>query len=117
MAVSPSRHLIGHNVWVPRKESPSVRTTLYRMRGITDLSDAIRSKYLGPGAFTATSGAVEGSESLLVTGAMHREQTTWAGRLSTLSGVSIGLGNTTAAAVLVIRAGWRPIAGVIAAQA
>ena len=89
---------------MPRKESPSVRTTLYRMREITDLSDAIRSKYLGHGAFTTTSGAVQGSESLLVAGTMHREQTTWAGRLSTLSGVSISLGNTTAAAVLVIRA-------------
>ncbi len=88
---------------MPRKESTSVRTTLYRVRGITDLADAVRSKYLAPGDFTATPGTVEGSESLLVTGAMHRAQTTWAGRLSTLSGANISLGNTTAAAVLIIR--------------
>jgi len=88
---------------MPRKESPSVRTTLYRVRGINDLTDAVRSKYLGAGGFTAAPGTVEGSESLLVTGAMHRRQTTWAGRLSTLSGENVSLGNTTVAALLIIR--------------
>lgn len=89
---------------MPRKQSPSVRTTLYRVRGITDLSDAIRAKYLSPGTFSATPTTVEGNESLLVAGAMKREETTWAGRLSAISGVDVALGNTTAAAVLVIRA-------------
>ncbi len=74
------------------------------MRGITELAGAIRAKYLSDGSFTATAGTVEGNESLLVAGAMHRDRTTWAGRLSSLSGLDINLGNTTAAAVLVIRA-------------
>lgn len=81
-----------------------MRTTLYRVRGITELEDAIREKYLSDGGFTATASTVEGNVSLLIAGAMHRDRTTWAGRLSPLSGVDISLGNTTAATALVIRA-------------
>lgn len=50
-----SRQLVGDNVRVPRKKSRSARTTLYRVRGITDLSDAIRSKYIAPGDFSVNS--------------------------------------------------------------
>ena len=104
MGVTLTHHQIRNNVGVPREESPSVRTTLYRVRGITELADAVRAKYLDPGNFAATPGTFEGDESLLVTGIMHSDQTTWADRLSKLSGESVKIGNTTAAAALFIRA-------------
>ena len=92
-------------VYMPRKQSPSARTTVYRLRGLQDLKAAIRPKYLTGGDFTETATAVGGREALLVAGAMHRDRASWVGRLSSISGAQVEVGNTTAAAVLLIRDG------------
>ena len=92
-------------VSMPRKESPSARTTVYRLRGLSDLNSAIRPKYLTGGDFTEVATEVGGREALLVAGAMHRDRATWVGRLSSISGAQVEVGNTTAAAVLLIRDG------------
>ena len=92
-------------VCMPRPESPSARTTVYRLRGLQDLKSAIRPKYLTSGDFTKTETAVGAREALLVAGAMHRDRATWVRRLSSISGAPVEVGNTTAAAALLIRDG------------
>ncbi len=92
-------------VCMPRSKSPSARTTLYRLRGLKDLKSAIRAKDAKYDGFTHTPIVVEGREALLVHGAMHRDRAAWALRLSAISGVPVEVGNTTAAAVLLIRDG------------
>ncbi len=88
-----------------KRESPSSRTTLYRLKRLPELLDAVRPKYLDNGAFTATETKVSGREALLVHGAMSSDQASWAGRLSVLSEVDVKVGNQTAAGVLLIRDG------------
>ena len=90
---------------MPQNESPSARTTVYRLRKLSDLKSAIRQKYLICGDFTATVTTVGGRDALLVAGAMHRDRAAWVGRLSSISGARVEVGNTTAAAVLLIRDG------------
>ena len=90
---------------MPQKESRSARTTVYRLRELPDLKSAIRSKYLTSGGFTERATTVGGREALLVTGAMHRELAAWAERLTAISGKPVEVGNTTAAAVLLVRDG------------
>jgi len=90
---------------MPKKESPASRTTLYRLKRLPDLVDAIRPKYRDSGAFMETRTTVSNREALLVHGAMSSDQASWAGRLSVLSGVEVEVGNQTAAGVLLIRDG------------
>ena len=90
---------------MPKKQSPASRTTLYRLKRLPELLDAVRPKYLDSGAFTSTATTVSGREALLVHGAMSSDQASWAGRLSVLSGVGVEVGNQTAAGVLLIRDG------------
>lgn len=88
---------------VAHKESPAARTTVYRLQGVAELSSAIRPKYLSSDDFEETSTVVEGREALLVSGAMRKDRASWAGRLSNLAATDVEVGNTTAAAVLIIR--------------
>ncbi|MDE0676561.1 MAG: TIGR04141 family sporadically distributed protein [Acidimicrobiaceae bacterium] len=90
---------------MPKRESPSSRTTLYRLKRVPKLIDAIRAKYLDSGSFEATKTAVSGRKALLVHGAMSSDQASWASRLSDLSGIEVRVGNETAAGVLLIRDG------------
>lgn len=90
---------------MPRKPLQSVRTTLYRVHGITNLEEAVSNKYLTREGFDAIPTSVNGRDALLVKGAMHKDQATWASRLTEISGISIDLGNSTAAALLLIQDG------------
>jgi len=92
---------------MPKEPSPSARTTLYRVRGIDKLKDAIRPKYLKSGSFTAKETKVVKREALLIQGTMHRKKVLWADRLNKLSNVPVEIGSKTAAALLLIRAGPR----------
>ena len=85
-----------------KSESPSARTTVYRLRGLEDLNSAIRPKYLASGDFHETRTDIEGRKALLVTGAMRKERAAWAERLSSIAGTTVDEGNMTAAAVLII---------------
>ena len=91
--------------FMPKRESPSSRTTLYRLKRVPKLIDAIRAKYLDSGSFEATKTAGSGRKALLVHGAMSSDQASWASRLSDLSGIEVRVGNETAAGVLLIRDG------------
>ncbi len=88
---------------MPPKESPSARTTVYRLQNLPNLEAAIRGKYLTDERFTATPTIVGGREALLVAGTMHRDQAAWAARLATIANQPVEVGNTTAAAVLLVR--------------
>lgn len=61
---------------MPRKPSPSVRTTLYRVKGISNLEDAVSYKYLKGEDFSAKPTLVNGRSALLVKGAMRKDRTT-----------------------------------------
>ena len=73
------------------------------MQEITELDQAVRSKYLLSTDFETVSTRVAGRDALLVHGAMTKPRAAWASRLSTISGVEVAVGNTTAAALLLIR--------------
>ena len=90
---------------MPKSDSPSARTTVYRLRGLPDLNAAIRPKYLASGNFVETVTVIEGREALLVAGAIHKERAAWAERLSSIAGTTVEEGNMTAAAVLIVRDG------------
>ena len=87
---------------MPRKESPSARTTVYRLQNLPNLESAIRSKYFAGEHFTATPTTVGGRNALLVAGTMRRDQAAWAARLTTIADKPVDVGNTTAAAVLLV---------------
>lgn len=90
---------------MPRKQSPSVRTTLYRLVELADLAAAVKSKYLEHDAFFRRPGTVGGRESLLMYGTMVTEVVSWVDTVRSLAGLSIELGNRNAAALLLIRNG------------
>jgi len=88
-----------------KKPSPAARTSLYRIADVAGLRDALQDKYLERDAFTATATTVSGRDALLVMGTMTTELVSWAATLQRLTAQPVGLGNKTAAAVLVIRNG------------
>ena len=90
---------------MPSKPSLVARTTLYRVHGITNLKQAISSKYLTSEDFDVIPTSVNRRDALLVKGAMQKEQASWASRLTEISGITIDLGNSTAAALLLIQDG------------
>jgi uncharacterized protein (TIGR04141 family) len=90
---------------VPRKKSPAARTSLYRLVGVPNLRICLQQKYLAGDTFTFTETSVGGRDALLVTGAMTTETASWAATLQGLTSYPIALGNTTAAAVLLIHHG------------
>lgn len=80
-----------------------MRTTLYRVQGITTLRQAVRAKYLRSTDFKTAVTRVAGRDALLIHGSMKTPRAAWASRLSTISDVEVAVGNTTAAALLLIR--------------
>lgn len=88
-----------------RKQSPAARTSLYRLVDVADLRASVQAKYLEREEFTAEDVAVGGRDALLVMGAMTTERVAWAENLHRLTAQPVTLGNTTAAAALVIRNG------------
>lgn len=88
-----------------RKQSPSVRTTLYRIEELADLASAIKPKYLERDEFAQTAVTVAEREALLVNGTMVTDVVSWADTVRGLTACPLSLGNQTAAAVLLIRNG------------
>lgn len=86
-----------------KKPSRSARTTVYRLRGLTTLSQAVLPKYLLEGSFSAQSVTVGGHDGFLVTGTMRRQRVPWASRLSAIAGTVVDLGSAYAAALLLIK--------------
>ena len=88
---------------MPRKPSLTARETLYRVRGITNLEEAVSTKYLAKG-FDKKSIVVNGRNALLVKGVIQTEAP-WAARLAEISNIPINLSNSTAGALLLIQDG------------
>jgi uncharacterized protein (TIGR04141 family) len=89
---------------VARKPGPAVRSSLYRLTGLTSLRDGIRDKYFtDPYDFTAIRSEVGDRVALVVSGTMETVRVKWAPTLEALAGHPVSLGNRTAAAVLLIR--------------
>ncbi|MER7433966.1 DUF6119 family protein [Pseudonocardia alni] len=87
------------------RSSPATRTTVYRLDDVAELALAIRDKYRDSDAFTTRATTVDGREALLVSGAMLTERVSWASTVRALTSLDVTLGNTTSAAVLLIRRG------------
>lgn len=98
-----ARPTAGHDGSVPRKSSPAARTSLYRVRNVSELSHAIQAKYLDRDTFETKAHTVSGRDALLVTGVVITETVSWAGRIHELVGETVALGNQTAVGVLLIR--------------
>lgn len=90
---------------VPRKPSSAARTSLYRVREVPDLADAIQGKYLLRDTFQTHQHQVDGRDALLVTGLVITDKVAWSDRIYELVGQTIPLGNQTAIGVLLIRSG------------
>lgn len=91
-----------------RAASSASRTSLYRLKGLTELTHGIRKKYRDDELFEVTELRIKGRDALLVRGAMKTPSVSWAGALHALTDETITLGNVTAAAVLLIRPGVNP---------
>ncbi|SNR67990.1 sporadically distributed protein, TIGR04141 family [Haloechinothrix alba] len=89
-----------------RKQSPSVRTTLYRLVDVPILLDGVRSKYTDENSdFSWQYVIVNDREALLVTGVMVTQLVRWADTLQQLTDHTVEIGNRIAAAALLIRNG------------
>lgn len=88
---------------MPRTPSPAARTSLYRVRDVPDLADAVQDKYLLRDTFETYEHQVGGRDALLVTGLVVTDKVTWADRIYDLVGQTLPLGNQTAIGVLLIR--------------
>jgi uncharacterized protein (TIGR04141 family) len=88
---------------MPRKSSAAARTSLYRIRDVSDLHQAIQAKYLDRHTFETKPHKVSGRDALLVTGVVITEKVSWAERIRELVGETVDLGNQTAVGVLLIR--------------
>lgn len=88
-----------------RKPSPSIRTTLYRLVELANLTCAIKAKYLTREGFFQNVVTVGEREALLVHGTMVTDVVSWSTTVRELTGHTIEVGNQTAAAVLLIRNG------------
>lgn len=78
------------------------RTSLYRLTRVSDLKAGIQEKYLSDTNFSVQELLVENRKSLLIVGATARKRVSWGPALSSLTGETIELENTTAAGVLII---------------
>lgn len=87
---------------MPRRAPDAARATLYHLLGVAELKHGVRAKYRDQPGFTLESTEVAGRTALLVQGAMSSTQTKWSPRLAELAGRDVSLGNTTAAAALLI---------------
>lgn len=81
------------------------RTTIYRLTGVDNLRDALRSKYLDRDGFEVADVTVGERPALLLTGAMTKEVADWCAPVTTLTGAAIAISGATPAGVLVLRPG------------
>lgn len=88
---------------MPRPPSPTSRTSLYRLKGVLDLPDGVREQYRKNDNFEVTPLRIKGRDGLLVRGTMETPTVGWAGTLHDLTDQTIAIGNSTAAAVLLLR--------------
>ena len=88
---------------MPRRPSPAIRTTLYRLTGVDPLPRAVRPKYLEADTFRQHPLTIGPTEALLVAGQMLTERAKWTERVQHLTGTDLNIGNATAAGLLLIR--------------
>ncbi|MFR0639157.1 DUF6119 family protein [Arthrobacter sp. LS16] len=85
-----------------RQESTEARMTLYRLTGLPSIRDAIRERYLELDTFEEEPLTLDDREALLVMGRTEPKTVGWASLLSGLSGETVTLESSAAAAVLLI---------------
>lgn len=85
-----------------KNENTEARMTLYRLTGLISMRDAIREKYLELDTFDEKSLTFDDREALLVTGRTEPKKVGWSSLLSDLSGQTVALESSSAAAVLLI---------------
>jgi uncharacterized protein (TIGR04141 family) len=79
------------------------RTTIYRLTGVEELRDALRSKYLDRNGFEVANVQVGDRPAVLLTGAMKKDAADWCATVTTLTGSAIAIAAATPAGVLVLR--------------
>ncbi|SEQ69448.1 sporadically distributed protein, TIGR04141 family [Arthrobacter sp. OV608] len=87
-----------------RSGSRPTPTTLYRLTDVGDFHNAIREKYLDMEGFETWECTVGDCPAVLIQGHIETERTKWSGRVSKIIDQEVSARNTTAAAVLLIRA-------------
>lgn len=90
---------------MPRRPSASARVTIYQLDSPLDPLDALRDTYLQRDEFTVHDIEVAGRSGILARGSIIRESARWADVVGTWVGdasIVAGLGNTTAACVLLL---------------
>jgi len=85
-----------------REKSTEVRMTLYRLTGLDSLPESVREKYLELETFQQKWVLVENRKAFLVYGKTPDKEVSWGPVIAGLTGQSIALTNSVAAAVLVI---------------
>ena len=85
------------------KEQAGRRTTIYRMIGVADLREAVRSKYFEADGFTTQDVKVGDRDALLITGAMVTDRAKWCAAVAEVTGHSVQVSGSTPAGVLVLR--------------
>ncbi|MBG6059971.1 hypothetical protein IWX89_003444 [Cryobacterium sp. MP_M3] len=85
-----------------RKPATEVRTSLYRLYGLSSLDEAVQPKYRESPTFSSTAVTVGDRPAVLIAGTTPEKIVSWAGVLAGLTGEEVDLLNTTAAAVLII---------------
>lgn len=87
-----------------RQKPIAQATTLYRLRHVTELADAVKKKYREDPSFSQEPCTVEDRDALLITGTVGAEgPVKWASRVKQLTGVNVEASNETAAGVLLLR--------------
>lgn len=79
------------------------RTTIYRLAGVDDLRDAVRSKYLDHDNFDVDEVTVANRPALLVAGAMARDAASWCAAVTALTGRDVTIAGATPAGLILLR--------------
>ena len=79
------------------------RTTIYRLTGVDDLREAVRTKYLDHDGFEVDDVTIGGRQALLVTGAMTRDAAAWCAPVKALTGRDVAIAGATPAGLILLR--------------
>lgn len=79
------------------------RTTIYRLTGVDDFRDAVRSRYLDHDGFDVHDVTVGERPALLVTGAMSRDAAGWCAAVIALTGRDVAIAGATPAGLILLR--------------
>lgn len=82
---------------------PGIPTTLYRLVGVGDLSEAVRERYRTDPQFTSTESSLGGWPSYTITGAMGGGRTKWCDRVQTLVQEDCDVVGRTPAGAIIVR--------------